>query len=211
MVNQPILYFKFEKICFIEENGCQSIYLFPVSALFLLVAITRPSHGLLNLPGLRWDRGLLTCFRSRYYSSLCDHIVFQPSARCSSEFENNMIIQYKRRCQYIFCMPISSLILSFCIFFTIAAFRGDSNDTLSFHYQSVSCCTNYLETDKVFELEFFVCCSWIVFLVNAHTSGIHDATRFLESTLEFMRDVSFRYLRIILSILLINFMIYSPE
>ena len=66
-------------------------------------------------------------------------------------------------------------------------------------------------TDKVFELEFFVRYSWIVFLVNAHTSGIRDATRFLENTLEFMRDVSFRYLRIILSILLSNFMISSPE
>ena len=67
------------------------------------------------------------------------------------------------------------------------------------------------KTDKVFKLELFVCYSWIVFLVNAHTSGIHDATRFLENTLEFMRDVSFRYLRIILSILIINFMISSPE
>ena len=67
------------------------------------------------------------------------------------------------------------------------------------------------KTDKVFKLELFVCYSWIVFLVNAHTSGIHDAARFLENTLEFMRDVSFRYLRIILSIFLINFMIYSPE
>ena len=47
------------------------------------------------------------------------------------------------------------------------------------------------KTDKVFELEFFVRYSWIVFLVNAHTSGIHDATRFLEISLEFMRDVSF--------------------
>ena len=53
------------------------------------------------------------------------------------------------------------------------------------------------KTDKVFELELFVCYSWIVFLVNRHNSGIHDATRFLENTLEFMRDVSFRYLRII--------------
>ena len=65
--------------------------------------------------------------------------------------------------------------------------------------------------EKVFRLELFVCYSWIVFLVNAHTSGIHDAARFLENTLEFMRDVSFRYQRIILSVLLINFMIYSPE
>ena len=65
--------------------------------------------------------------------------------------------------------------------------------------------------EKVFWLELFVCYSWIVFLVNAHISGIHDATRFLENTLEFMRDVSFRYLRIILSILIINFMISSPE
>ena len=56
------------------------------------------------------------------------------------------------------------------------------------------------KTDKLFKLELFVCIclySSIVFLVNAHTSGIHDATRFLENTLEFMRDVSFRYLRII--------------
>ena len=67
------------------------------------------------------------------------------------------------------------------------------------------------KTEKVFRLELFVCYSWIVFLVNADTSGIHDATRFLENTLEFMRDVSFRYLRIILSILLINFVISSPE
>ena len=67
------------------------------------------------------------------------------------------------------------------------------------------------KTDKVFKLELFVCYSWIVFLVNAHTSGIHDATRFLESTLEFMRDVFFRYLRIILSNLLSKFMISSPE
>ena len=67
------------------------------------------------------------------------------------------------------------------------------------------------KTDKVFKLELFVCYSWIVSLVNAHTSGIHDAARFLENTLEFMRDVSFRYLRIILSILLSNFLISSPE
>ena len=53
------------------------------------------------------------------------------------------------------------------------------------------------KTDKVFELELFVCYSWIVFLVNRHNSGKHGATRFLENTLEFMRDVSFRYLRII--------------
>ena len=52
------------------------------------------------------------------------------------------------------------------------------------------------KTDKVFELEFFVCYSWIVFLVNAHISGINDTTRFLENTLESMRAVSFRYLRI---------------
>ena len=67
------------------------------------------------------------------------------------------------------------------------------------------------KTDKVLKLELFVCYSWIVSLVNANNSGIHDAARFLENTLEFMRDVSFRYIRIISSILLSNFMISSPE
>ena len=49
------------------------------------------------------------------------------------------------------------------------------------------------KTDKVFKLELFVWYFWIVFLVNAHTSGIHDAPRFHENNLGFMRDVSFRY------------------
>ena len=53
------------------------------------------------------------------------------------------------------------------------------------------------KTDKIFKLGLFSYYSWIVFLVNAHTSGVHDAARFLGNTLEFMRDVSFRYLRII--------------
>ena len=113
----------------------------------------------------------------------------------------------------------------FCIFFMIAAFHGNFNDIDGAREDKLYLLSSrylftikvYLvvpisrKTDKVFKLELFVCYSWIVFLVNAHTSGIHDATRFLENTLEFMRDVSFRYLRIILSISLINFMISSPE
>ena len=123
-----------------------------------------------------------------------------------------------------FCIP--TIFQSFfCIFFMIAAFHGNFNDIDGARENKLYLLfSRYLfttkvylvvpisrKTDKVFELEFFVCYSWIVFLVNAHTSGIHDATRFLENTLEFMRDVSFRYIQIISSILLSNFMISSPE
>ena len=99
----------------------------------------------------------------------------------------------------------------FCIFSMIAAFHGNFNDIDGARENKLYLLfSRYLfttkvylvvpisrKTDKVFKLELFVCYSWIVSLVNAHTSGIHDATRFLENTLEFMRDVSFRYLRII--------------
>ena len=120
---------------------------------------------------------------------------------------------------------LPSFSLFFCIFFMIAAFHGNFDDIDEAREDKLYLLSaRYLfkikvyfvvpisrKTDKVFKLGLFVCYSWIVFLVNAHTSGIHDAARFLENTLEFMRDVSFRYLRIILSILIINFMISSPE
>ena len=123
-----------------------------------------------------------------------------------------------------FCIP-TIFQCFFCIFFMIAAFHGNFDDIDEAREDKLYLLSSrylftikvYLvvpisrKTDKVFKLELFVCYSWIVFLVNAHTSGIHDAARFLENTLEFMRDFSFRYLRIILSILLINFMIYSPK
>ena len=93
----------------------------------------------------------------------------------------------------------------------IAAFHGNFNDIdgaredklYLFNSRYLFTTKVYLvvpisrKTDKVFKLELFVCYSWIVSLVNAYTSGIHDAARFHENTLEFMRDVSFRHLRII--------------
>ena len=82
----------------------------------------------------------------------------------------------------------------FCIFFMIAAFHGNFNDIdgaredkLYLLYSRYLFTTKvYLvvpisrKTDKVFKLELFVCYSWIVSLINAHTSGIHDQLVFLK-------------------------------
>ena len=152
---------------------------------------------------------------------------YHPQSWCFASHKNVLrikcvIIQTLLSISFFAYLPSFSLFLHL---FMIAAFHGNFNDIDGARENKLYLLfSRYLfttkvylvvpisrKTDKVFKLELFVCYSWIVFLVNAHTSGIHDATRFLESTLEFMRDVSFRYLRIILSILLINFMIYSPE
>ena len=103
---------------------------------------------------------------------------------------------------------LPSFSVFFCIFFMIAAFHGNFDDIDGAREDKLYLLSSrylftikvYLvvpisrKTDQVFELEFFVCCSCIVFLVNAHTSAIHNTTRFHENTLKFMRDVSFRYL-----------------
>ena len=153
---------------------------------------------------------LCSCFHSRYDSSLWSFSISNLRTLCPWMWKQyNNTIQTLLSISFFACIP--SLILFFCIFFMIAAFLSILMTRYLFSIKVYHVVPITGKTDKVFELELFVCYSWIVFLVNRHNSGIHDATRFLENTLEFMRDVSFRYLRIILSILWSNFMISSPE
>ena len=156
--------------------------------------------------------------RFRKYACAFDTTLSTLTCRYFSAFWKVRVLYFalKQPNHHLFCIPVFSHSL-FLHLFMIAAFHTKFNDTdgrerikLYFpgirYQRSVSCWTNYRVKRMKF-LSFFVCYSSIVFLVNPNKSGIHNATRFLQNTLEFTRDVSFWYLRITLSILLYNFSI----